>query len=250
MNAREPITQFSPPSLVVFGPSTSWPTEDFLHHVRQVLLDQPRLSKFTDAIRGLPQSYPPLVEAEPKLSKTPGLNYLESLSLWLETGCLLPTGDSQQSRATGQCDPIPPNILLSPLTVIIHIVQYFEFTNVMRDFESRAQAHKSPILVQGFCTGLLVAQAVACSSSENLFVENASRALRLAVAIGAFIDLNGIWSDPPYKTSCFVARWSSVLEKEQLENIVQASPGVSRNISLENRRIDLRHAGLHISHQG
>jgi hypothetical protein len=227
MNTRESIEDLPLPSLIVFGPSTSWPSTDFLRHIRHTLLHEQKLSGFTEAIRGLPQTWLSLVDAEPTLSNTPGLKYLESLSSWLQTGCLLPSVGSQGTSTTDQGDSIPPNTLLSPLTVIIHIVQYFEFLNLQSALESDARAPESPILVEGFCTGLLAAQVVACSPSQVLLVENGCRALRLAAAIGAFVDLNGIWRDPPFKTSCIVARWSSTVGKEKLERLILRAPGVS-----------------------
>jgi hypothetical protein len=247
MSAREPVDDLSVPSLIVFGPSTSWPSTEFLRHIRHVLLHEQKLSSLTDAIRSLPQTWLSLVDAEPALLNTPGLKHLQYLSSWLQTGCLLPSGGSQETSASDQCVSIPPNTLLSPLTVIIHIVQYFEFLNIQSALESRSQAHERPIVIEGFCTGLLTAQVVACSPSQTLLVENGCRALRLAAAIGAFIDLNGIWRAPPYKTSCVAARWSSVAGKEKLESIIQRNPGVSCTCSCRIGAYADHHTGLCVS---
>ncbi|CAI6341038.1 unnamed protein product [Periconia digitata] len=223
MTARKSMASFPVPSLIAFGPSTSWPSKDFLKYIRRVLLGDQRLYKFAEAIRDLPNAWLSLVEIEPALSNTPGLKYLESLSQWVKTGILSPA-NFQKYESADAWDSIPPNTLLSPLTVIIHIVQYFEFLQLWRDSGSRSHVRSSSIVIEGFCTGQIAAQAVALSSSEDVLLKMASRALRLAAGMGALIDLDGIWQATPHKTSVFVARWSSPGEKERLREIVASIP--------------------------
>jgi hypothetical protein len=225
MTTQELMASFSVPSLIAFGPSTSWPSKTFLKYIRRVLLEDQRLCKFAEAIRDLPNAWLALVEMEPALSNTPGLRYLKSLSEWLETGTLSPD-DVQKYESADVWDSVPPNTLLSPLTVIIHIVQYFDFLELWRGSGSRSQVGSSYIVIEGFCTGQIAAQAVALSSSEDVLVEIAGRALRLAAGIGALIDLDGIWNATPHKTSAFVTRWSSSGEEERLQEIVESIPNV------------------------
>src|SRR5436305_8096447 len=105
------------PSLVVFGPQTIWPSAEYLSQIRYLLLNEPCLSIFLSAIRDLPNLWTALVETNPRLSCVPGVQVLNDLKRWVDTGDMF-----------SYASDIPPNVLSTPLTVIIHIVQYLDYT--------------------------------------------------------------------------------------------------------------------------
>ena len=204
------------PSLVVFGSQTTWPSSQQLVQLRAVLLTEPRLVTFLTAIRGLSGLWETLVEFDARLKLVPGLDSLDAVQQWIHDGVLV------SSRK------IPPNVLSTPLTVIIHIVQYFYY------LKSNNCGATHPLIlenakfggVQGLCTGILSAISVACSANEDAISENAVVALRLAVCIGAYVDLEGAFGNPPNGTLCCVVRRRPKLTKGSLLEILQGYPDV------------------------
>lgn len=204
------------PSIVVFGSQTTWPSSLQLVQLRAVLLRDPHLLTFLTAIRGLPALWETLVGYDARLKQVPGLKSLNAIQRWVEDGILV------SSRI------IPPNVLSTPLTTIIHIAQYFHYLK-----SNDCGATHSLILenaqlggVQGLCTGILSAIAVACSESEDAIGKHASVALRLAVCIGAYVDLEGAFGNPPNEMLCCIVRQKPELNKDNLLEILQSYPDV------------------------
>ena len=167
------------PSAAVFGPQSKEPTENYLQLIRAYLLNKEELALFVHIIRKLPDLWSLYSNHNSDISAlSHGPQDLLSLSNWIETG------------ETGSISKCTSGVLSLPLLVIIQVSQYFQFLQ-----ESRIK-HIDVILavsngagVQGYCTGLLTAAAVACSADEVELVQNCCRALRLAVGVGAYSDL-------------------------------------------------------------
>lgn len=210
------------PSLIVFGAQTTPPTLEFLTLLRGCLLHDPLLQHFLIAIKGLPALWQDLIEHDLDLQRVPGHESLDAIQQWLNNGSSICTSE------------IPPNVLSSPLTVIIHIVQYFHYLRNNGCGATHASILQSAQIggIQGFCTGLLSAIAIACSKSEDMIVELAATALRLAVCIGAYVDLDGAFANPPNETSCLVVRWRSDVQKDFLHTVLRGCPEVSTNRTL------------------
>ena len=203
------------PSLVVFGSQTTWPSPEYLSQLRATLLLEPSLHPFLTAIKDLHSVWQKLVQWDPRLEAVPGKESLANISHWLDHGDFPTT-----SRRF-------PNVLSTPLTTIIHIVQYLRYIE-----ENKAISH-SQILecaskggVQGFCTGILTALAVALSKDEADVITLGGIALRLAVGIGAYVDLDGAYSNPPNETCCYAIRWRAELGKDKVLEILNAYPDV------------------------
>jgi hypothetical protein len=205
------------PSLVVLGPQTPSPSAEHLSQLRQVLLNDHRLRTFLAAIKDLPDLWPILVEANPALTQVPGLQLLKGIKRWIDHGDF-PTQTSETL----------PNVLSTPLTVIIQIVEYFNYLKHLGPGISHAQILDSVQNggFQGFCTGFLAAIALACSEDERDISELGAVALRLAVCVGAYVDLDGRFAHPPRETSCFTVRWTAAIGKAQVFNILKGYPDV------------------------
>ena len=81
-------------------------------------------------------------------------------------------------------------ILSLPLLTIIQVVQYFQFLEVKRlchtDFVARLWDRGG---VQGYCGGLMPAIAIACSADAAEVATNASKAMAIALGVGAYGEL-------------------------------------------------------------
>ncbi|EKG10413.1 Beta-ketoacyl synthase [Macrophomina phaseolina MS6] len=189
-------------TLVVFGPQTTWPTPDELAQIRKILLEETDLEPFTDAIRGMDSLWVTLVAADPRLSNVPGLRLLGELRAWLD-------GEDLAQRTQG-----PPNTLATPLTTIVHVAQYIcNFRGSDKAFgESNAQ---------GFCTGFLTAACIACSRTSAEFGRLAAIALRLAVAVGAYVDLDGASASGSDRAACFAVRRKLSFSLDDLNQILE-----------------------------
>ncbi|KAF7943514.1 hypothetical protein EAE96_011437 [Botrytis aclada] len=170
-------------STLVFGPQTNSFDAAHLSAVRHSLVSNKRLKPFHKAITGLSDFLPKLLAHDSSLQKLPAAEYCTFLIQWLETGSLAP----------GPMNRDLPNMVCTPLTVIIHVVQFFNYLETHHGpvhAYDNFLASATPIGAQGFCIGFLTAAAVTCASDEDTLVKLCSNALRLALCIGAYVDLD------------------------------------------------------------
>ncbi|KAF2135593.1 uncharacterized protein K452DRAFT_260436 [Aplosporella prunicola CBS 121167] len=201
------------PSLIIFGPQTAWPAAEELSRLR-TLLNEPYLRPLSEAVQQLPGFWNTLVEAEPLLAQVPGARLLKRLKDWL-------IYDEPVSR-----DDTTLNTLVTPMTVLIHSIQYLHYTH------SKAPLHGHRRLIeslassgsQGFCTGFLTAASLACAKSEADFCRLTTISLRIAVCIGAVVDLDGPFASEPGKTSCLAVRWKPETGVPNLEEMMEPWP--------------------------
>lgn len=204
------------PSLIVFGSQTEWPSTQFLDHLRALLLSDSRLGTFLTAIRELPHLWETLVKSSPKLKQVPGLEAINNLQQWIDHGEFPRISD------------LPPNVLSTPLTIIIHIAHYFDFLKTNESTTTHADIIKSAKAagIQGFCAGFLSAIALACSQDEEDVSNLGAVAVRLALCIGAFVDLDGAFADSSNETALIAVRWKFEDDKNTLSNVLQEFPDV------------------------
>ena len=89
--------------------------------------------------------------------------------------------------------------------------------------------------IQGFCVGFLSAVAVATSGSEADLGPSAAIAFRLAVCIGAYVDLDGACSPVATKYTAVAVRWREGDADSQAEGsrIIRSIPNVSWRYSFK-----------------
>lgn len=203
------------PSIVAFGSQTIWPTSDYLFQLRAALLLEPRLKKFLLSIKELPTLWQDLVAYDPRLRAVPGQECLDDLVEWVNHGEFLIK------------PAVPPNVLIMPFTIVIHIIQYFRYLSSLKTTQAVVLEHLKEGGAQGFCTGILTAVAVACSKSEEDVSNLAAVALKLAICIGAYVDLDGAFGKESDETTSIAVRWRSEAGRDRVLEILKSYPGVS-----------------------
>ena len=204
------------PKIVIFGPQSSLPDPEKLSRLRLVTIGEPEL---VAAIRDLPNLWRALVQSLPELHQVPGLRLLQELKAWIDHG--RPLSPSQAF----------PNVLLTPLDVIADIANYLYGLRASPADQDNSHAAILDSVrdyggFQGLCTGILPAIAVACSKGQDELGVFGAVALRLAVCVGAVVDLEGAFRVPPDEACCLSVRSRSGEESIMLE-ILHGFPEVS-----------------------
>lgn len=167
------------PSMAVFSPQSKAPQEAYLDEIRSYLCGKAELRPLLDAIDDLPKTWSIFAGYNADIAAlSQGKRYTQALSDWARNG-------NSSSIAN-----VKSGILSLPLLTIIQVVQYFQFLEIKRlrheDLIKRLQERGG---VQGYCGGLMPAIAIACSSSELEVAANASKAIRIALGVGAYGEL-------------------------------------------------------------
>lgn len=180
------------------------------------MLRNPNLNPLVDTLTELPSLWPTLQEAYTDLGRIQGAEQLQQLRSFPESGTF------PNIKALN-------NIILAPLTVISHLSEYF---CLAEEFHNPTSAAPTGSLdVQGFCIGFLAAAAIAGSRNREELQKHSSTALRLAVCIGAIIDLDeATHSDPLERSSAYAIRWKTDSEQASLYEIMNSYPSVSYNL--------------------
>ena len=137
------------------------------------------LRPLLNAIEDLPKTWSIFADYKSDIAAlTQGLRYTQALADWVKNG--------NSSKIAN----VMSGILSLPLLTIIQVVQYFQFLEVKRlchtDFVARLWDRGG---VQGYCGGLMPAIAIACSADEAEVATNASKAMAIALGVGAYGEL-------------------------------------------------------------
>ena len=206
------------PSLLAFGSLATCPAADQLQQLSKALRHQPALSPLVTAIRDLPSLWKALLDKDPNLDKVPGQVATEQLARWIDTGEVATIDDPQ------------PNIMTMPMTIIAHIVQYFSYLQQPDETISHSVILENVTAgggVQGFCAGLLSALAVASARDEGEIGLASATSIRLALCIGAYVDLDGRRDQGSFEASSLAIRWRSPVSFETVQQVLAIHPNVS-----------------------
>lgn len=206
------------PSAVVCGSQTIPPSHDFLSCLRFHLTHDPDLEVLVEAVYELPGLWSRLVEDNSLLNRIPS-ELPASLNHWISN-----------SEFAFDIPATLPNVLLAPLTVIIHVVQYVQYLKhfISEDAHSHIRDSVRHGGFQGLCTGFLSATALACSTTKKDIARNAAVAMRLAMCIGAYVDLDQTGTgDDSTAMACFVVQWGPGCPREEVVQILKHYPEVS-----------------------
>ena len=201
-------------SLLLFGPLSPQPNQAYLSDLQRCILDDLDLEFLNGVISELPSLWLALQKEFPELSIITGAEQLEQLKRLLSPMQLPDVWASS-------------NLVLAPLTVISHIADFLRLRRTARNTIFPGIDN-----VQGFCVGFLVAAALASSWDEIEFRRSASTAIRLAVCVGAIIDLNDrSFRNPADRSSAIVVRWKTESGKQAFEGTLKDYPSVSEHSS-------------------
>ncbi|KAL7941142.1 putative polyketide synthase [Trichoderma barbatum] len=188
---------------VVFSPQTRAPQRSYLDYIRTALKGSAVYIPLYEAVSALSATWHDLANQQPKIdSLEHGLTNARHLSTWIETG---ETSGLENSMS---------GIVTLPLLTVIHTVQYIQYLRLAGITHSEFLKTLCTSGVQGFCAGLMTAMVVASSKDETELINNAAKAVRISLGIGAFGEIG---SDATMSTSTtMVVRLRSGSEGEQI----------------------------------
>jgi hypothetical protein len=212
-------TPTNPTTILVFGPQCLSFNHQAASHLRSQLLGNSDLHWMVDAMQSLRDYWNDLLSAIPMLQHLDGEQSLQRLAAWL------------QSEQAGMTVWPLPNIILTPLVVVLHLVEFYQSTTrSSQDQEDKTLANVlggvSEVL--GLCTGLLSSATVSCSKVRKHLPENGAIAIRLAMLIGAVVDAKDSSLPELERARSLSVSWSQPGGYSSLESIIDTIPQVSQ----------------------
>ena len=210
LDGRDLVLVFGSQALDFNAASTS--------QLRSTLLGTPSYLWMIDTILELPRVWDTVSEALPELNYSYVKKLLQRFSDWLRTG-----------EFPEETFPLQ-NTVLTPLTVIAHLTQYLKFLELcqpeswQRDNFPLYTRYKTETL--GLCTGLLSSAAVSSSANHAQLRRYGAVAVRLAMVIGALVDIEDTETDPDGKWKSFSISWTSAEVKSELNRLLEEYPEV------------------------
>ncbi|KAF4447576.1 polyketide synthase [Fusarium austroafricanum] len=228
------------PSLLICGSVILDPDHAYLSRIRSSIIYNPLLADLRDAVIELPELWYLLVEREPSLERVSAALALQNLAEWIECGnSPLPLA-GRTSR----------NAQLAVLTVLSHISEYMIYLSSHNMSEEDGCGNLDPhtsILkgvrdggIQGLCVGLLSAIALACSPTSTDVAKYGAVAVRLALCVGALVDLDEIELSEP--TVCICTRWpqgEGHSGEEVLKAVLDSYPQSYVGVRLDVRSVNI-----------
>ena len=199
-------------SVAVFCPQSKAPGEGYLNQLSSFIRQNEHLKVFGQKMLDIKDVWTILANKRQDIADLgQGPRYIQILSEWFTTG----ESSEIANRMSG--------IISLPLLVVIQTCQYFQYLGLHGMSHSQFLEHlRAGGGIQGYCGGLLPAIAIACSKNEAEVVENAAKAARIALAIGAYGELGDDESVPGATT--IVVRTKRLGQGDEL---IDRFPGVS-----------------------
>ncbi|KAL4773319.1 hypothetical protein BDW60DRAFT_206131 [Aspergillus nidulans var. acristatus] len=270
------------PSLIICGSQTIPPTSETLDQLASYLTRSqrsPELRPLLEAIRALPEAWATFKIAEPSLRALSDAPVL-SLRDWLSSpSSSLHPDNTCNSGSDGHVNSYPrltvpatlPNVLLAPLTVVIHLAQYIHYLDSLsldlglegvgvdahvyiREAFAATPPAQSPdtgidtaSMFQGLCIGTISAAVLECSSTRTELGQNAAAAVRLAMCIGGYVDskralaMSGPNSGLNHSSElvCFIARWGVESGREYVDAILSRYPEAYISVELDKNSVTI-----------
>ena len=208
------------PSAILFGPQTKLPDKEQSQAIRDYLVTNPKLRTFLKAIEELPSVWELLLLFDPALKCVPAHSSISLIIQWLE-GQSIPQFTSEN------------NSLCTPLTIIVQIVQYFQYLERLSQSHDQVATAVATGGIQGFCTGILPALVLSLSRDESEILVHAAVAIRLALSIGAYVDFNR--EANASEMACLVVRCQSPEGMEDIPRLLQQWGNVCISLFNTNR---------------
>ncbi|MCJ1386383.1 hypothetical protein MMC17_009509, partial [Xylographa soralifera] len=214
-------------SFALFGPQRTRWTRDSLTSLQITLLQNTHLKFLEETLAQLPVLWQTLGKHY-KAFDLFGQERLQQISAF----------------ATGKAIPDPQNlcnIQLATLTVISHVVDIVRMTNKIDAGPNTSQVLLLPDFqaAQGFCIGFLSAAAISSSIDWAEFECNISNALRLAVCIGAVIDIDNASHDLSDRARAVSVRWKTDSDRAYMEASLDLFPSAYVSCNTEERTLTI-----------
>lgn len=203
---------------LVFGSQSLDFNEETATQLRDALLRRPSLQWILDVIADLKQHWNHALNAIPELAGLPGEKLLDGLNEWLRIG-KFPEGSFPLS-----------NFLLTPLVVITHLTQYLTVRELCGSGSAQwaklhsSFSHNNDII--GLCTGLLSAAAISSSANDAQLRRFGAVAVRLAMVIGAIVDVQDTAADSQGKWASISVAWTSADLDDAIIRVLRDFPEV------------------------
>jgi hypothetical protein len=202
----------------LFGPhALSFNIQTF-NNLRLQIHDEPSNRWVLDLFSQLPSIRSSLVASVPTLQHLNGEELLQTLNQGLQTGDIPET-----------IFPLP-NILLTPLIVVVQLLQYSTFLKAalpeLTDSEELPTFITETTEILGLCMGILSSLAVACSSSLSKLQHFGSVAVRLAILIGALVDASEVSPNSTGSSVSFSMSWSGIESSDRVDEVLEKFPKV------------------------
>lgn len=210
MSSSTPHHEKEPRAVLIFGSQPLDFTQETASQLRTAVLKNPALEWVPDVLAELQHRWDTVTTGIPELRAFPGDALLGDLDEWLRTGSF-PQGPA--------AFPLP-NILLTPLTVITHLLQYLSFKN------PSTISHDRNSETLGLCSGLLSAAAVSSAANDAQLRKYGAVAVRLAMMIGAVVDAQDRDADGQPVWASFSAAWSSTDSDHAISTVLPEFPDV------------------------
>jgi hypothetical protein len=209
----------------LFGPhALSFNIQTF-NNLRTQIHDDPSNRWVLDLFSQLPNIWSSLVDSVPTLQHLNGEELLQTLNQGLQTG------DIPESIF-----PLP-NILLTPLVVVVQLLQYSTFLKAA--VPELSESDELPTFITetteilGLCTGILSSLAVACSSSLSKLQHYGSVAVRLAIFIGALVDANDASPNSKGNSVSFSMSWNGAESSDKINKVLEKFPEVRQSLLIQ-----------------
>ncbi|KAI1377954.1 putative polyketide synthase [Hypoxylon crocopeplum] len=212
-------------TLLLFGPQSLSYDETYFERVRLAILGDERNRWIVDVIEDLSTYWKELCDRIPSLSTIPGDSWLRRNARWLRHG------GAEEQRSS----PLP-NVILSPLVVISHLVEYIQHsTSSDGQLEAFHDSHRPNTETLGFCVGILSAFVISSSSTRAQFCQNGAAAIRLAMVIGGLVDAQNVGS----QSVSLAATWKSEQAAHRLQRVLESFPDTYVSVSYDENRATL-----------
>ncbi|RYP10954.1 hypothetical protein DL765_007957 [Monosporascus sp. GIB2] len=212
-------------TILLFGPQFLLFTADSLAQLRAHCLESPGLYEWVlRTLAELPHHWATIEAAFPSFEQLSGEQQLNDVIEALRTG-----------NAPEATFPLP-NLLLCPLVVVLQLTQYLRYRDIVQPRDARLWQPDVKVESAGFCTGLLSAFAVSCSTTRKQLEQHGAAAVRLAMLIGAFVDARNHAADSGDTSVSFSAGWQSANGKAELDRILEAFPEAYISVSYDEGR--------------
>ncbi|KAI0117598.1 hypothetical protein F4776DRAFT_673079 [Hypoxylon sp. NC0597] len=220
-------------TVILFGPQILSFKEESLEELRTTLSNGTSLHWILETVEDLPRCWNTITQNFPKLSALPGENLLADLNDWLKNGRYKTQGDFNL-----------PNLVLTPLVVITQLAQYWRFLKLNHKVDAENGDLQESIVQRntetlGFCTGLLSAFAVSCSSTEHDLKRYGAAAIRLAMLIGAHVDAQDASDDVHGRAISYTLAWASDEQGAEMRRIFDEYPEAYVSVQYDERRVTL-----------